>query len=315
MIDTSTGLLGLLAGTFLLVAGRRLFWLFVGLVGFFAGLRFAPALLSGEPGWMQWLIAVLCGLLGMFLAIVLQRIAVAIAGFLVGGFFAADLFGIDFAQPGLAEVLVFVAGGIVAAALSLWLFEGALILLSSLVGAGLIVDALGVSPGTSNLALLGLTVLGIAIQAGITARKSRRAERASAHLVVLLLLGSGPALAWQEGAGDIRIAHITTTRFVGTVRSVAPLDLASDDFAEETVIPVDFVGRRVVRVHVDRWLDEPEPNLEDDTLTLFLDNPRTYFVRPPFIGKTWLFTLTSSPGGGRYRLEVAPHDGGSEKKR
>ncbi len=177
MIDTPAGVLGLVAGALLLVAGRRLFWLFVGLVGFFAGLRFAPAFLSGQPEWMQWLVAALFGLAGMFLAIVLQRLAVAVAGFLVGGFFAADLFGIDFAQPGLAEVLVFVAGGVVAAALSLWLFEGALILLSSLVGAGLIVDALGVGSDTSNLVLLGLTVLGIAIQAGITARGSRRASR------------------------------------------------------------------------------------------------------------------------------------------
>ena len=177
-MDTPTGLLGLLAGALLLVAGRRLFWLFVGLVGFFAGLRFAPVVLSGEPGWGQWLIALLCGVLGMFLAVVLQRFAVVLAGFLVGGFFAGDLFGIDSAQPGLADVLVFVAGGIVAAALALWLFEGALIFLSSLVGAGLIVDALDVSPGSSNLVLIGLTVLGIAIQAGITARKSRRASSA-----------------------------------------------------------------------------------------------------------------------------------------
>lgn len=175
MIDTPSAVLGLVAGVLLLVAGRRLFWLFVGLVGFFAGLRFAPVVLSGQPEWMQWLIAALFGLAGMFLAIVLQRFAVAVAGFLVGGFFAADLFGIDLAHPGLAEILVFAVGGILAAALSLWLFEGALIFLSSLVGAGLIVDALGVRPGTSNLALIGLTVLGILVQAGITARRRGRA--------------------------------------------------------------------------------------------------------------------------------------------
>lgn len=177
MIDAPAGLLGLVAGALLLLAGRRLFWLFVGLVGFFAGLRFAPAFLSGQPDWMQWLVAALFGLGGLFLAIVLQRLAVALAGFLVGGFFAADLFGIDFPPAGLTELLVFLVGGIIAAALALWLFEGTLIFLSSLVGAGLIVDALDVSPGRSNLALIGLTVLGIAIQAGITARRRRREER------------------------------------------------------------------------------------------------------------------------------------------
>ena len=176
MIDTPSALLGLVAGALLLIAGRRLFWLFVGLVGFFAGLRFAPIVLSGQPEWMQWLVAALFGLAGMFLAIVLQRVAVAIAGFLVGGLFVADLLGIDFAQPGLAELLIFVLAGVVVAVLALWLFEGALIVLSSLVGAGLIVDALDVSSEISNLALLGLTVLGIAIQAGITARRRARAS-------------------------------------------------------------------------------------------------------------------------------------------
>jgi len=178
MIEAPAGILSLVAGAILLIAGRRLFWLFVGLVGFFAGLRFAPVFLSGQPEWIQWLVAALFGLAGMFLAVVLQRFAVMLAGFLVGGFFAADLLGVDLSQPGLADVLVFVVGGIVVGALSLWLFEGALIFLSSLVGAGLIVDALGVSPGNSNLVLIGLTVLGIAIQAGITARRSRRASSA-----------------------------------------------------------------------------------------------------------------------------------------
>lgn len=176
MIDTPSALLGLVAGALLLVAGRRLFWLFVGLVGFFVGLRFAPGLLSGESGWLQWLVAALFGVAGMFLAVVLQRFAVALAGFLIGGFFVADLLGIDFSQPELFELLIFAFAGVVVAVLAVWFFEGALIVLSSLVGAGLIVDALDVSPEISNLALLGLTVLGIAIQAGITARRSRAAR-------------------------------------------------------------------------------------------------------------------------------------------
>jgi uncharacterized membrane protein len=78
------------AGALLLIAGRRLFWLFVGLVGFFAGLRFAPLFLSGRPEHMSWLVAILFGVLGMFLAIVLQRFTVVLAGFLAGGFAAAD---------------------------------------------------------------------------------------------------------------------------------------------------------------------------------------------------------------------------------
>jgi hypothetical protein len=171
MIDAPAGLLGLLAGALLLIAGRRLFWLFVGLVGFLAGLRFAPLFLAGQPEWMQWLVALLFGVLGMFLAVVLQRFAVVLAGFLVGGVFATELFG--------EALLVFVAGGIVAALVAAWLFEGALILLSSLAGAGLIVEGLGLGSGTAGLALIGLAVLGIAIQAGITARGAAPLRRSA----------------------------------------------------------------------------------------------------------------------------------------
>jgi hypothetical protein len=130
---------------------------------------------------------------------------------------------------------------------------------------------------------------------------------------LLLLLRSGPALAWQDG--EIRIIHDTTTRFVGTVRSIAPLDFESQNYEEETVIPLGFEISRAVRVHVDRWLDEPDPELKAETLTLFLDNPRTYFVRPPFIGKTWLFTLTRRIGGTACQLEVSPYEGRSGKRR
>ena len=104
-------------------------------------------------------------------------LALVIVVLMYGGaaFLAAELFGVHVSQPGLGEVMIFLIGGIVAAVLALWLFEGALILLSSLVGAALIADALDLTSSTRSLALIGLTVLGIAVQAGITARRSRRA--------------------------------------------------------------------------------------------------------------------------------------------
>ena len=161
MNDPSAAFL-ILAGAVLLIAGRRLFWLFVGAAGFLAGLRVAPVLLSAQPEWMQWLVALLCGMLGMFLAFVLQRFAVVLAGFVIGGLVVAELFG--------GGVLPFLAGGIMAALAASWLFEGALILLSSLAGANMIATALDLRSGMAGLVLIGLTVLGIAIQAGITAR-------------------------------------------------------------------------------------------------------------------------------------------------
>lgn len=176
MIDTTPPGLLLLAGAALLLAGRRLFWLFVGLVGFFAGLRFASGFLGGEAEWLQWTVAALAGLFGIFLALVLQRLAVSVAGFLVGGFFVADLLQLDLTPPRLVPVLLFCFGGVLAAILAMWLFQAALIFLSSLAGAGLVLDALDLREGVAGLLFIGLVVVGIAVQAGITARGARPAR-------------------------------------------------------------------------------------------------------------------------------------------
>src|SRR6185295_19307424 len=98
MTGPETPILALIAGALLLIAGRRLFWLFVGLVGFFTVYRwFAPYPAGPSPSG-RWLVAILAGLLGIVLAIFLQRLAVALAGFLVGGWFAAGMLGVQLAS-------------------------------------------------------------------------------------------------------------------------------------------------------------------------------------------------------------------------
>lgn len=180
MIDSTPPLLLLAAGAALLFAGRRLFWLFVGLVGFFAGLRFASAFFHGEPGWFQWAVALLAGIFGVFLALMLQRAAVALAGFFVGGFFVLRLLGLDLSPPRPVPVLLFGLGAVLAAILALWLFDAALIFLSSLAGAGLVLDALHLRQGLAGLVFIGLVALGIAVQAGITARGAAPARARTA---------------------------------------------------------------------------------------------------------------------------------------
>ena len=171
MLDQSSSWFLLLAGVALLLAGRRLFWLFVGIVGFVAGLRFADAVFDGSPQ-NHWIVALLCGLVGVFLALFLQRVAVAVTGFLVGGFAAVRLLGLDLAQPGLVPLLVLVVAGVVAALLALLLFNAALIVLSSLAGAGLILDAFALPEGWATLAFVALVILGLVVQARITARRA-----------------------------------------------------------------------------------------------------------------------------------------------
>jgi hypothetical protein len=180
IVDGGLGFgLTLAAGALLLIAGKRLFWLFVGLVGFFAGLRLGAAFLPPDPEWMQWTVAALFGILGMFLALIIQKLAVVLAGFFVGGFFAADLLGVDFTPFEAGDALIFVVGGVLAALLAVVLFKAALILLSSIAGAGLIVNSFSLDADIGRLVLIALIALGIAVQAGLTgrSRSSRSGSR------------------------------------------------------------------------------------------------------------------------------------------
>lgn len=66
------GLFRIIEGIALLTLGRKLFWLFVGLIGFEAGTQFAGRMFVAMPEWMTLLIAIAVGLLGAILAIFLQ---------------------------------------------------------------------------------------------------------------------------------------------------------------------------------------------------------------------------------------------------
>jgi len=170
MIGPETPILVLIAGVLLLIAGRRLFWLFVGLVGFFTVYQwFEPY--SGAPSSWHWGLAIAAGLLGILLAIFLQRFAVALAGFFVGGWAVVQFLGLNLADARMADVVIFVVAGIIAAILAVKVFEIALVFLSSLAGASLIVDALHPGPGLARVLLVGLLVVGIAVQLGLTARR------------------------------------------------------------------------------------------------------------------------------------------------
>lgn len=170
-------LLALLAGITLLVAGRRLFWLFVGVVGFAVGFHLALRFLGPGSEGMRWIVAIAAGLLGVVLALAVQRAAVALAGFFVGAWAASVLFQLDLAHIKPLGFLICVVAGLIAGFLALRMFEGALIALSSFAGAQMIVSALSLRHGLGGGVLVALTVLGILVQAGLTARRRLYSER------------------------------------------------------------------------------------------------------------------------------------------
>jgi hypothetical protein len=148
-----------------LFAGRRLFWFFVGVAGFFFGFNVAASFLENQPFWMTLLIAAGCGLIGALLALFLQRLAIFLAGFLAGGYILISLLYEFHVRTGHLSWLYFVLGGIAGAVLLSVLFDWALIFLSSVAGSLLIVKAYHPGPGLSKLFIVILFVAGFAVQA------------------------------------------------------------------------------------------------------------------------------------------------------
>ena len=168
----------LVVGLLLVVAGRRLFWLAVGALGFLFGFELAQSLVGAESQGLATLLGIGAGVLGIVAAVFLQKLAIAIGGFLVGGFLTVSLFGGSVGEAGAAmgaaEALLFLVGGLVAAFLALWLFEGALVFISSVAGAYLVVGALTLDATLELVLFLVAVVVGIGIQLGLTGGRRRR---------------------------------------------------------------------------------------------------------------------------------------------
>jgi hypothetical protein len=163
----------IIAGAVLLVLGRKLFWLFVGIVGFYVGFEVARTLAAEQPAWLVWTIAIGAGVIGALLAIVLQRVGFAVGGFYAGGYIA--LLAAERFVPGTMGVAAFVIGGVIGAILAALLMDWAIVVLSCLVGAALIVPVLGLQPLASTLVYAGLVAVGIIVQAQFMGGKGRSA--------------------------------------------------------------------------------------------------------------------------------------------
>jgi drug/metabolite transporter (DMT)-like permease len=152
-------------GTAVLFLGRKLYWLFVGGVGFVVGTILATRYLGGQPAWVTVLVALACGLLGALFTTFLQRFAVAMTGFISAGLVSLGLVQALGADGGWIPWAAFIVAGFVGGVLVFIAFDWALIILSSLTGASLIVQATGLASGSRGLWYTVLTVLGIVVQA------------------------------------------------------------------------------------------------------------------------------------------------------
>jgi len=162
----------LILGIFMLTAGSRLFWLFLGAVGFISSFELAEKVMQSQPSDIIIIVALLAGLVGALLAVFLQKIAILAGGFLAGGYLSLRLMGEFGMRSNPYYWLLLILGCIIGAVLMRALFKWTLIILSSGMGAILILQVFPVSRQTTRLPFVILLILGIAIQAGLFSRKS-----------------------------------------------------------------------------------------------------------------------------------------------
>jgi hypothetical protein len=166
-MEFSAAIVGALIGVVILFFGRKLFWLCVAAVGFAAGVEIAPHLVHEPSSMTALIIALVLGSIGALLALFLQKIAIAVLGFLAGGKLAGAIAAAFLVQYAQYSAIIFVIGGIIGAILLLVLFDWALIIVSSLIGAHLIVyqGAIGLPQSGLLIVFIGLAVIGILVQA------------------------------------------------------------------------------------------------------------------------------------------------------
>jgi hypothetical protein len=168
--------LKILIGIALLLLGRKIFWLFVAGMGFVVAMDLVTRLFVGPQAEALTPIALVAGLvagvIGALLAILLQRVAVGVVGFLAGGYVVLSFLEIIGAgeMAALSWVLAFV-GGIIGLVLALALLEWALVVLSSLSGAGLIAQSAGLNRPLVVLVFVIALIVGIVVQGRMLSRE------------------------------------------------------------------------------------------------------------------------------------------------
>lgn len=168
------GLINGLAGFALLFAGRKLFWLFVGIVGFITGARLTTIFWQGSD-WLLILVGVMVGIVFALLTVFLQNVAILIAGFLAGGYIISALAAMSGFEEGNISWIVYIIGGLIGMAVISFLFDWSVIILSSIAGAVLITQNLFSQYNSVQFILIVLVIAGVIVQ-GSLLRHSKGSE-------------------------------------------------------------------------------------------------------------------------------------------
>lgn len=178
-----THLLAIGIGIALLIAGRKLYWLALGGIGFFLGLWLADQLLDMRATGLELGVGFLIGILGAFLVSAAQRVAIGLGGFFVGGalaYWVAVWLAVPLGwQAGPWLWLFSGLGAVFGTMTAAVLFDASLVALTSLLGALLLARASQIGQPHESWLFLILLMVGMVAQSGSQGRRGRRARVAA----------------------------------------------------------------------------------------------------------------------------------------
>jgi Domain of unknown function (DUF4203) len=156
----------IIAGALLIVAGRRIFWLFLGLLCFVAGMSALQRWFPEVSQSTLLLAAVGIGALGAGIGAMAQKIAVWIGGFFGGGLLALMLVHMLTESSGSTTLVAFLVGGVIGILLAHFLFKWVMIVVSSAIGALVISKVLETGMALGSIVFVVLLLAGVIIQGG-----------------------------------------------------------------------------------------------------------------------------------------------------
>ncbi len=166
-------------GGLLIVAGRRLVWLAVAAAGFVLG-AWASTVIAPQVEEAQWIVALVMGVAGAILAVILQRLAIAVAGAGLGALIAlrwadslAQVLGID--NQHLAVFVAMAIGGVIGLLLASKVFALAATLVTAAIGGVLVATQLPLHPAPQLAVAAALLLVGLVLQLG-SRKKPHREE-------------------------------------------------------------------------------------------------------------------------------------------
>lgn len=162
---TITNVIQIIMALGLLLVGRKLYWVFVGAIGFISVTEWAFAHLQNVPEGVVLIIGIAVGMIGALLAIFLRAVGIGLAGFLGGAYIFMIFSSMLSITNQSLELGLTIVGGILGLIFVLKLFDWALILISSISGAALLSKFVPITRVNDAIWVAILAVIGIVVQA------------------------------------------------------------------------------------------------------------------------------------------------------